>query len=783
MTLTLLPITQTKAAELPPPLTPEDHLFLLQEQMLRLQNDIYRITQQLDEMPDSPTPPPTTVVDAPHPRIISPQHITVQPGETVEIDLTLRNIGTRTASNVLSQLTTSAGAPFVVEFIGTTNFFSTIPERSQRTIRIRITVEADANPGTHSIDFTHLFRNQAGTNLNATDNLQVRIAGEVQGLSNLEIRNMTAPHGQIGVGQTATISFYVHNTGQAEARNIRVDAAPDTAVIVPVQTSSTQTITSLAPGASQRMTFHFSPRDTAATRSYAIGFTVRYGDTSFEQFASINVYNPEEEDEDDRLANLEIRNMTVPSGVFDVGAAANFSFYVRNIGDAEARNIRVVAAADSAAVVPVQHSSTQVIPVLAPGESQRMTFSFAPTNAADTRSYAIGFTVHYGDEQFQQFAALNAYNPDPEEDEDTPGGRTQIPRVIISHSAPTPLVPRAGHEFVLDVTFRNTSATRSVNNVRILMEEVLGTSIPGAGSHFAGFSPVGGSNTLFIDYIPPHGEYSMTLRFTTVTEASPGAHSMRFSFDYQDQDFYTHTATEAIAISVAQVTRIELSDVHIGGWGMPQVGMPLDFSYNIINSGRVDLINVRVRAEGPFDVQQAGRFIGPLRHQRTTGFDGRLIPLEGGELQGRFIVYGEDMTGEMIEIYHEFTVWVEGGFDDNWTEGGGFHFDGGDMGDIGMIRPEMPMDDMHARAQAWCPVAEDMVEIGYTCPDTYMWVSLGNWCMETGAWIPYDTSFDFVEFISRPIVWGSAAAVGGIGLLVVIIIVIRKRSRFNFDED
>jgi len=754
-----------------------------------LTNEIYRINQLLTETPDTPPdtppqnpqpPPPQQVVDAPHPRIISPQHIVVQPGESAEFELTLRNIGTRTASNVLSQVTTSANAPFVVEVIDNSNFFTSIPERSQRNIRIRISVDESAEPGTHSIAFNHLFRNQAGNNLTATDTLQVRVGGQQDtGVSNIEIRNMTAPTAQIGVDQVATISFYVHNTGQAEARHIRVDAATGTDVIVPVQTASSQTIASLAPGASQRLTFSFSPRDTAATRSYAIGFTVRYDETSFEQFSSINVYNPGVEEDEDGLVNLEIRNMTSPSGRFGVGQAATFSFYVHNTGDADARNIRIVAAAESGAVVPVQTASTQVIPLLVPGQSQRMTFSFAPTDAAVTRSYAIGFTVHYGEDSFQQFGALNAYNP---EEEDGPtAGRTQIPRVIISETVPTPLVPRAGHEFTLDVTFRNTSATRSVNNVRILMEEVLGTQIPGAASHFAGFSPVGGSNTLFIDYIPPHGEHSMTLRFTTVTEASPGAHSMRFSFDYQDEDYDTHTAAEAIAISVAQVTRIELSDVSIGSWQMPQVGMPLDFSYNIINSGRVDLINVRVRAEGPFDVQQAGRFIGPLRNQRTTGFDGRLIPLEAGQLDGRFIVYGEDMTGELVEIYYEFTVWVDGGWDDEWAEGGGFHFEGNDMG---MHRPGMPGGDMGMMmGDSWCPVAEEMVTTGRLCEETWEWISYGEWCMETGAWLPYDTGFDFLAFIRRPVVWGPLAAVGGIGIIIVLVVVLRKRNRFDFDDE
>jgi len=745
------------------------------ERVLResLQQQVWQLQQQLEEERQQQPPAP---VFEPLLRLLNPTSITVAPGEVVEVVLSVRNVGIHNALNVMTQATPNG--PFTVEFLNNSNIVNSIGENRQHNMTLRITVNENAASGAHSIALNHHFRTQAQANRTGTDTIAVHIVGEgAETDTNLQIRNMVSPTERFRAGQTATISFYVHNTGTTEARNIRVEAAPESiTAIVPVDTASTQTIQSLAPGQSQRLTFSFSPREAAVTRSYAIGFTVTHSGESFQQFTSINVYAPGDETE----ANIEIRSMTAPTGRFNVGQTATISFYVHNTGQAEARNIRVEAVPESTtAIVPVNTSSTQTIQSLAPGQSQRLTFSFSPRDSAITRSYAIGFTVTHGSESIQQFTAINVNNP--ERDQDTPGA-VQIPRVMIANTTITPGIPRAGQNFDMEITFRNTSSNRSVNNIRVLMEEII-TTIPGQQTHFAGFNPEG-SNTLFIDYLAPQGEITMNLRFSTVMEATPGAHNMRFTFDYQDQDFATHSANQQISISVAQVTRLELTNVTVGDWGTPTVGSPVRFGYRIINSGRVNLINVRTRMEGetPYsmDTTFGGRYIGQINSQRIADFDGTFTPNEPGMQRGVFIVYGEDTTGEIVEIRHEFEIYVEGG----WG-GGDWGSEGGDWGEGGG-RPGMGMPMLPGERQefwAWCNVAEDMVLTGYIDPDTFEFVSLGEWCMETGEWLPYSTGFDFLAFIRRPLVWGLAAGIAGAALIVVIVVMVRKKGNSRFDAD
>jgi len=697
---------------------------------------------------------------------------TVNVNGTATISFYVTNTGEGTARNVRVVAAPENAHIVPVQTSSTQSIPSLAPGESQRlTFSFRPTEAAVTR--SYAVGFTVTCADE--TNFSQFASINVFNPDEDEDTqANLEIRGMSAPTGNIGVNEVATISFYVYNAGDSTARNVSVVAEPENGDVVPGQGGSRQSIPSLAPGDSHRLTFSFSPRGTASTRSYSIGFTVSHADApDFSQFAAINVHNP---DQDDDLSNLIIRNVTAPTGRVNVGSTASISFYVTNSGQGVARNIRVVAAPESTAIVPVQTANTQTIATLAPGESHRLTFSFSPTESATTRSYAIGFTVNYaGGEAFSQFAAINAYNPEQDEDEND---RVQIPRVIISNTKITPEVPRAGQPFEMEITFRNTSANRSVNNIRVLMEEVIGQSAPNQPAPFAGFSPVDGSNTLFIDYIAARGEVTMTLRFNTVVDATPGSHNMRFSFDYQDQEFAEHTATEQISISVAQFSRMELRDVEISPWETPMVGAPVRFNYVIINSGRVNLINVRTAAEGPFEgLAEAGMFLGQINAQRTTTFTGTFIPMEPGRQRGYFVITAEDQTGELVELRHEFYVEVEGGmgFGDEMFAGGGMGMEG--------MRPGMTEGGMFIQEYEWCQDAQDFVSAGYWGDDGE-WVPTGERCFETGAWIPFDSGgFDFLGLIRRPIVWGPAIGVVAIAAIVVVVIVQKKKTKFNFMDD
>jgi len=648
--------------------------------------------------------------------LVSPHNVVVEAGDDIDVTVVLRNVGSQPLYDLFTLAAPSNFAPFEVEFLRNTNRIAMLGVNAQRNVTMRIIVDENADPGDHFIELNHFFNDVDGRNATSSDRINVRIEGEDRE-ANVRLSGFQTVHtGALAPEQTFTVSANIQNIGDAAARDVRVSfpenmrAADNIFVTSDLNNALFQTMDA---GHSSVLNFTFQTSSDIETGAHTILFEVSFREETGNEITRevfpfiVNVYSPED-DEDDELTTLEVRGVTAPTGRVNVGQNGTISFDLYNTGGFEARNIRVEATPENENAIVPMTANVQTLRSLATGASHRVSFSFSPRDSAVTRSYAVRFRISFENESgdatdsFDQFVSFNVYNPDEEDDDDE---TLQIPRVMVSDYILYPPVPQAGREFEMTITFRNTSATRSVNNIRILMEEVMTQNAPGMGQgghqHFAGFSPVGGSNTLFVDFLAPLGEVTKVLRFTTSGEATSGAHTKRISFDYQDQDFRTHEASQQISISVAQVSRLELRNVEI----MPfaQVGSPVRFSFGVINSGRVNLGSVRVRMEGPFDTAHAGgeegEFIGPLNLQRTVEFHGQFVPNEAGMQAGAFIVFGEDPTGAMVEVRYPFTIMVEGGWDmegdfmggdspDMWFgddmmgrpfpgDGGDFHFDGG----------------------------------------------------------------------------------------------------------
>lgn len=707
----------------------------------RLASDNADLRNQLQNRPEA-TPPP---VFAPNPRLVGPQSVTLEAGQSTDIAVIVRNIGSHSAFNLLTQA--SSTGPFTLQFLGASNSVSTLSENRDATMMLRITADDNAEPGNHAVTLNHSFRNQARENATTNDTFSVRIGG-VAGTSNISLSNFRQGDFRglataVEPGQTFTINANIQNLGTAAARDVRITVPSLTDNMI-FPTSDPVFYDTLEGGYSGNISFTFATSDNITSGNYTITFQVSArGETQPQEFTTVvNVHSPE----DDTQASLEIRNLTAPTGRLNVNQHATISFYVVNMGDADARNIRVEATPeDPRHIFPVVTARTQTIPLLEPGQAQQLSFTFFPGESAETRSYAIGFNVSFtegtgseaGTQTFEQFSAINVYNPDAD---DADEGRIQIPRVIVSAHSIYPRIPLAGQTFEMDITFQNTSSSRSVNNVVITLEALEAVRDQGTV-----FTPHDGSNTMFIGYIPPGGEVTRSMSWFTVPDASPRSYPIRVSFEYQDQDFREHSFQENLNINVQQVVRLELSEMHIP----PQVmlGNSIFLQMQIINSGMVLLRNMRVRVEGPFDTSEANMFISNISPGAFRNYTGSIVPLEEGRISGQFIVYGEDATGATVEFPTDFTVEVTGGFGDI-----GF---GGDRG-------------------GWDDWDDGLFAGGGDIWGDDTWGDHGGYDGGEGG---------FMAMITRPIVWGPVLAIVAITAVTIVLVIRRKKNKLDFDDD
>jgi len=150
--------------------------------------------------------------------------------------------------------------------------------------------------------------------------------------------------------------------------------------------------------------------------------------------------------------SIEIRNMTEPSGTYEVNQNFEISFDLINTGEGEAKNIKVTASGmgESGAVVP-KSTSVKNIKTLAPNETSHFSFTFAGTSSASTQNYPVEFTIEYESSSgkattLKQYAGVNVSNAkkDKEEEEDEQKSK---PKIIVSDYVCDPLIVMAGNEF------------------------------------------------------------------------------------------------------------------------------------------------------------------------------------------------------------------------------------------------------------------------------------------------------------------------------------------------
>ena len=172
---------------------------------------------------------------------------------------------------------------------------------------------------------------------------------------------------------------------------------------------------------------------------------------------------------------------------------------------------------------------------------------------------------------------------------DVDGGEAgkNVPKIIVKSYSSEPTLVDAGEEFKLNVQFANTHATKTVRNIK-------GSFIVTEESNETGsvFSPVGSSNTFYIDKIDPKGTYDWDLTLFTIPDAKSKTYTVTISFEYEDDAGNPYKADEIIGIPVYQPARFEVSDISLP----PEiyVGNPVYVAFEMYNLGKTDIYNVKL---------------------------------------------------------------------------------------------------------------------------------------------------------------------------------------------
>ncbi|MCL2398415.1 MAG: hypothetical protein FWC91_01560 [Defluviitaleaceae bacterium] len=662
------------------------------DRVMEQDQQIQDLQRQLNEASSNVVRPQATPrPQHPNIRLQQPQSIVITPGEVQYVDIIVRNIGSGLANNVL--VTASTDGPVNIEFIGNSNVLGNVAMNTNSIVRTRLSAHSNATAGNYSINLEFAFRDRDGSNETSQDSISIRIDAQ-QLEPRVLLQNFSVNQVQIFPGNIFLVSANLVNLGNGVANNVHtaiVDGLDSEGIFLSGAPNA-PFLQTVEAGHSSAVSFGLAASDRITSGTFPIVFEVTGRDHAGEEISErftyfVTVVAPAT-GANRAFVSIDNISSTAAGRTIGVNERTQISMQVTNTGNLAARNVRISASPlDSDAVVP-QSANVQTINILEPGATQSLSFVFSPTADASSQYHMIGFEVVYdtgvsGDletDTFEQFVGINVYNPDRDRDQEEVG--RSRPRILVSAYSVYPMIVSAGEQFDLSMTFQNTSSTRAVYNIKITLQAVEYAERSGAV-----FTTVGASNTLFVNRLGPGETVDRDLRMFTVPNADPRTYNIEVTFDYEDEDFDEFQEVEQLSINVRQVTRLEVSNLQIPSHAM--MFQPIFVDFNIINSGRVTLANLRVAVEGNFDTSGVDIFVGNMGRGNSANFAGQFTPEEPGEQHGILIVSGEDETGELIEFRHEFSVFVEemmmwgpddylggdrfpGEWDDPYSEGGGF---------------------------------------------------------------------------------------------------------------
>lgn len=608
------------------------------------------------------TPPIDESKFVPKVKLSSASTIEVREGRQTEVEIEVKNVGTGRAAGFFISVAPEADCPFSIayEILGGSD---SIAIGASKRIKLKINVDANAAAKVYPVTLNFSFKNDYKAGFTETDTLNVKVLNPLQS-GNIRLYDFELFPASLRAGETGELSFKYMNMGSADERNAKIyldglDAAaitvPDglAALDIPLARTYTEEKASfLIKAAAGVKNGSYPIKIVSMTRNPAgepvteeIIYYIGVGGSSASGAAAIDIINP-----------------SAPTGTFGVGENIGISFELFNSSKYDAENVLVKAnASDGGEIVPTSQSMFMTR-VLSAGETKRFSFAFAATSAAKSQNYPVSFTIEYDAEgagtdggtgkiSFSQYFGVNISNP--EKDDEDKSESKNVPKIIVSSYSCEPTIVKAGGEFNLSMTFMNSHPDKLVRNIKVSLtvtdkDEKAGASI---------FSPVRASNTLYIDSIAPQQTESRSIRYYAVPDASPQTYSINVNFEYEDAEGNPLKEQEIVGINVSQPPSIETSDINLPEFG--ETGVPLFVNFEIYNTGKVTVNNLKVIVEGNMQADSGKTtWIGNMDSGMNEWIDTSFYFLEPGEQAIKIIVSYDSPTGEHFEIPKDFTVQI-----------------------------------------------------------------------------------------------------------------------------
>ncbi len=584
--------------------------------------------------------------------IISDKIPTGDAGSNIDIPITIKNTG-YTAKDVVITPEIDSASPFTINDLTFSQSLDKIEGDRTVDVTLKLKIDSLAAEKNYPIKLNFQFTNSYGDPGTYNTVVYVKVINRISP-PRLIISKVDIGSESIAPGETVEVGFDIANNGTEEAKDIKfsLEGLSDEGFVMG-EGSNTQYIQKIAGGFHGYVKFNLKASNKASRGSHGLDLKFSYKDRQNQAYEDTQKVFINIGGKGGSNSNLSMENIVYPDEGITPEKNFTIGFDLVNHGKLDASNIVVKVESSDPAIVPKTASIKKIIGI-APEGTEHVDFVLSPTKEATAKNYPINITVEYEDElnsgKDDEKYMLTQYVGVYVDKEDS--GKEK-PKLIIDKYSFSPALVNAGENFVMNLSFFNTNKDKAVRNIKISLSVNDQTKENGSNV----FSPVGSSNTFYIDSIAPKGRVEKQITMYTVPTAEAKTYTVTATFEYEDNDGQELTATELVGVPVVQKSKLQTGELTISTEAF--VGTPIPISIDFYNTGKVTLYNTMVKLEGDFQTENGNYYLGNFESGGSDSYEGTIIPQATGEVKGALVFSYEDSRGETVEVRKEFALNVQ----------------------------------------------------------------------------------------------------------------------------
>jgi hypothetical protein len=200
-------------------------------------------------------------------------------------------------------------------------------------------------------------------------------------------------------------------------------------------------------------------------------------------------------------------------------------------------------------------------------------------------------------ESFTAYVAItDGKDPDAGPQTEPPASQ---PIVIVEKYHISPLPVQAGNEFTATITLKNTSETRSVQNMAVT-----------AGCDGTDWTLLNETNVFYIKRLDRGAALDIEVKYRTDLETPAGNYNINLAIAYDNSDAQTLSSSGIVPVEIRRQIQVELETPAIPK--EVNAGDTIPLSLSVLNLSRGKVFNVRCELDAPGFIPSGTAFIGNM---------------------------------------------------------------------------------------------------------------------------------------------------------------------------